>query len=44
MRSSVVAAASAVLVQKPRLQSDIAGYLPTGGQPVLEERYEAWLK
>jgi len=41
MRSSVVAAASAVLVQKPRLQSDIAGYLHAGAGPVLEERYEA---
>src|SRR6267142_7276028 len=41
MRSRVVAAASAVLVQKPRLQSDIAGYLHAGGRPVLEERYEA---
>src|ERR1700674_4961036 len=44
MRSSVVAAMSAVLVQKPRLQSDIAGYLHAGAGPVLEERYEACLK
>src|SRR6267142_2094568 len=44
MRSRMVAAVSAVLVQKPRLQSDIAGYLHAGAGPVLEERYEACLK
>jgi len=44
MRSRVVAAVSAVLVQKPLLQSDIAGFLQAGARPVLEERYEAALK
>jgi hypothetical protein len=44
IRSRIVAAASAVLVQKPRLQLDIAGYLHAGGRPVLEEMYEAQLK
>src|SRR5882762_4281017 len=44
MRSSVVAAASAVLVQRPRLRSDIAGYLHAGAGPVLEESYEACLE
>jgi hypothetical protein len=36
----VVAAASAVLAQKPHLQSDIAGYLHAGARPVLEKKYE----
>jgi hypothetical protein len=41
MRSiRVVAAVSAVLVHKPRLQSDIAGYLHAGAGPVLEQMYE----
>jgi len=40
IRSTVVAAARAFLVQKPRFE-DIAGYLQAGARPVLEERYEA---
>jgi hypothetical protein len=41
MRSRMVAAASAVLIEDRRLQSDIVGHLHAGGRPVLEERYEA---